>query len=55
MLPMIYMSVIDDDDVPDFEKIYKKNRDKAYMTAFNILADGIGVHSLFTELSLTLI
>lgn len=39
MLPMIYMSVIDDDDVPDFEEIYKKCRDKAYMTAFDILRD----------------
>ena len=41
MLPMIYMAVIDDDDVPDFEEIYKKYRDKAYMTAFDILADAM--------------
>ena len=36
MLPMIYMSIVDDEDIPAFERIYEECKDKAYMTAFDI-------------------
>lgn len=37
MLPMIYMALIDDDDLPQFEELYEKYRQEAYYSAFNIL------------------
>lgn len=39
MLPMIYMAIVDDDEIPAFEIIYEECKDKAYMTAIDILAD----------------
>ena len=37
MLPMIYMALVDDDDLPQFEELYEKYRQKAYYAAFDIL------------------
>ena len=36
MLP-IYMVLVDDDDVSDFEVLYRDCRNKAYIIAYNIL------------------
>ena len=37
MLPMIYMALVDDEDIPAFEKLYNENKSKAYYCAFDIL------------------
>ncbi len=37
MLPMIYMSLVDDDDLPRFEEIYTKYRQMLYGIAYRIL------------------
>ena len=37
MLPMIYMALIDDEDIPEFEKIYEKYKQPLYDLAFSIL------------------
>ena len=37
MLPMIYMSLIDDEDLPAFRELYEKYKHKVYHTAFDIL------------------
>ena len=37
MLPMIYMSLVDDDDLPRFEEIYTKYRQILYGIAYRIL------------------
>ena len=37
MLPMIYMSLVDDDDLPRFEEIYTKYRQMLYGVAYRIL------------------
>lgn len=45
MLPMIYMTLVDDKDIPAFEELYEKCKEKAYMTAYDILND----HTLTEE------
>ena len=37
MLPMIYMALIDDEDVPEFEKLYENYKQLLYNLAFSIL------------------
>ena len=37
MLPMIYMALVDDDDLPQFEELYEKYRQQLYGVAYNIL------------------
>ncbi|MCR5143040.1 MAG: sigma-70 family RNA polymerase sigma factor [Ruminococcus sp.] len=37
MIPVIYMSLVEDEEIPAFEKLYIENKNKAYMTAFGIL------------------
>lgn len=37
MLPMIYIALVDDKDVPAFEKMYNRTYKKLYSIAYNIL------------------
>lgn len=37
LLPMIYMALVDEEDVPAFEEIYKKYKQELYDLAFRIL------------------
>jgi len=37
LLPIMYMALVDDDDLPSFETLYEKHKQKAYLTAFAIL------------------
>ncbi len=37
MLPLIYMSLVDDDELPQFEELYNKYRQQLYGIAFSIL------------------
>lgn len=37
MLPMLYMAMIDDDEVPEFERFYNTYKSKAYFVAYDIL------------------
>lgn len=37
MLPMVYMVLVDDENVPEFEKLYRDYKDKAFKTAYDIL------------------
>ena len=37
MLPMIYMVLVDDEDLPKFEELYKKYRQQLYAIAYSIL------------------
>ena len=37
MLPIMYMSLVDDDDLPQFEKLYEKYRQQLYAIAYSIL------------------
>lgn len=37
MLPMIYMALVDEEDLPAFEILYENHKQKAYLTAFAIL------------------
>ena len=46
MLPMIYMALVDDDDLPQFEELYEKYRQEAYYSAFNILHNEALVNAL---------
>ena len=40
MLP-IYMVLVDDDDVSDFEVLYRECRNKAYIIAYKILKNTV--------------
>ena len=37
MLPMIYMALVDDEDLPAFESLYENNKDGAFKSANKIL------------------
>ena len=37
MLPMIYMALVDDEDLPKFEQLYKNYRQQLYAIAYSIL------------------
>ncbi|MBR7008823.1 MAG: sigma-70 family RNA polymerase sigma factor [Ruminococcus sp.] len=37
MLPMIYMALVDESDLPDFEQLYIKYKQQLYRVAFSIL------------------
>ena len=37
VLPMIYMALVDDEDIPEFEKLYEKYKQLLYNLAFSIL------------------
>ncbi len=37
MLPMMYMALVDDEEIPAFEKLYSECSQKAYHAAFDIL------------------
>lgn len=39
VLPMIYMALVDEDDVPSFEKMYERTYKKLYTIAFGMLND----------------
>ena len=39
MLPMIYMALVDDKDVPAFEKLYNRTYKRLYAIAYDILKD----------------
>ena len=39
MLPMIYMALVDDEDVPAFEKLYNRTYKRLYAIAYDILKD----------------
>lgn len=39
MLPMIYIALVDDEDVPAFEKMYNRTYKKLYAIAYDILKD----------------
>ena len=54
MLPIIYMSIVEDEDIPAFKKIYEKYKDKAYMTAFDILGDSALAEDCVSEVFLSI-
>lgn len=37
MIPMMYMSLVDEEELPSFENLYEKHKQKAYLTAYDIL------------------
>lgn len=39
VLPMIYMALVDDEDVPAFEKLYNRTYKRLYAIAYDILKD----------------
>ena len=41
MLPMIYMALVDESDLPDFEQLYIKYKQQLYRVAFSILHNEI--------------
>ena len=51
MLPMVYMALVDDEDVPAFEKMYNRTYKKLYSIAHGILKD----HQLAEDALLTVI
>lgn len=54
MLPMMYMSIVDDEDIPAFERIYEECKDIAYMTAFDILADSMLVEDCVADVFMSI-
>ena len=37
MLPIIFLDLVDEEDLPDFEKLYNEQKMRAYKIAFNLL------------------
>ena len=57
MLPMVYMALVDDEDLPAFEEMYERTHKKLYSIAFDILNDHQlaedALSDLFLRLSLS--
>lgn len=49
MLPMIYMAIVDDDDIPAFEKLYNKYKHKAYLVAMDFLNNTVLAEDCVSE------
>ena len=39
MLPLVFMGLVDDSDLPAFEELYESNKETAYKMAYKILTD----------------
>ena len=39
VLPMVYMALVDDEDLPAFDEMYERTHKKLYSIAFDILND----------------
>ena len=54
MLPMIYMALVDEEDVPAFEEIYNRTYKKLYSIAFSILKDHQMTEDALSEMFLNI-
>lgn len=54
LLPMIYMALVDEEDVPAFEEIYNRTYKKLYSIAFSILKDHQMTEDALSEMFLNI-
>ena len=54
MLPIIFMDLVDESDIPAFEKLYESNKDKAYKTAYRIIEDSTLAEDCVSEVFLAI-
>ena len=54
MLPIIFMDLVDESDIPAFEKLYESNKDKAYKRAYRIIKDSTLAEDCVSEVFLAI-
>lgn len=54
MFPMIYMSLVDEQNISDFEKLYRRCRTKAYYSAYDVLKNESLAEECVSEVFLAL-